>query len=89
MPLGGFHLHLLIKEVKIVYLLIFPFVYHFNFGMGILVLKDFKNISASFQNLFTMRTNLLNWSDLVSISKNVVFYAFWVVRNFYILVNCD
>ena len=28
----------------------------------------------------TMRTNLLNWSGLVSISKNVVFYAFGVVR---------
>ena len=28
----------------------------------------------------TMRTNLLNWSDLVSISKNVVFYAFLVLR---------
>ena len=29
---------------------------------------------------FTMRTNLLNWCNLVSISKNVVFYAFLVVR---------
>jgi hypothetical protein len=29
---------------------------------------------------FTMRTNLLNWSDLVSISKNVVFYAYGMVR---------
>ena len=28
----------------------------------------------------TMRTNLLNWCHLVSISKNVVFYAFLVVR---------
>jgi glucan phosphoethanolaminetransferase (alkaline phosphatase superfamily) len=28
----------------------------------------------------TMRTNLLNWNNLVSISKNVVFYAFGVVR---------
>ena len=28
----------------------------------------------------TMRTNLLNWCNLVSISKNVVFYAFLVVR---------
>ena len=28
----------------------------------------------------TMRTNLLNWCNLVSISKNVVFYAFLMVR---------
>ena len=28
---------------------------------------------------YTMRTNLLNWCNLVSISKNVVFYAFLVV----------
>ena len=28
----------------------------------------------------TMRTNLLNWCNLVSISKNVVFFAFLVVR---------
>ena len=28
----------------------------------------------------TMRTNLLNWCNLVSISKTVVFYAFGVVR---------
>ena len=28
----------------------------------------------------TMRTNLLNWCNLVSISKKVVFYAFLVVR---------
>ena len=28
--------------------------------------------------VFTMRTNLLNWCNLVSISKNVVFYAFLV-----------
>ena len=29
---------------------------------------------------FTMRKNLLNWCHLVSISKNVIFYAFLVVR---------
>ena len=29
--------------------------------------------------LYTMRTDLLNWCNLVSISKNVVFYAFLVV----------
>ena len=29
---------------------------------------------------YTMRTNLLNWCNLVSISKNVMFYAFLVVR---------
>ena len=30
--------------------------------------------------MYTMRTNLLNWSDLVSISKNVMFYPFEVVK---------
>ena len=30
--------------------------------------------------LLTIRTNLLNWCNLVSISKNIVFYAFLVVR---------
>ena len=34
----------------------------------------------SFGINFTMRTNLLNWCHLVSISKNVVFYTFLVVR---------
>ena len=34
-----------------------------------------------------MRTNLLNWSNLVSINKNVVFYAFGVVRVYKFLVN--
>ena len=29
---------------------------------------------------YTMRTNLLNWCNLVSISKNVVFYVSLVVR---------
>ena len=29
---------------------------------------------------YIMRTNILNWCDLVSISKKVVFYAFRVVR---------
>ena len=29
---------------------------------------------------YTMRTNLLNWCNLVSIIKNVAFYAFLVVR---------
>ena len=32
---------------------------------------------------YTMRTNLLNWCNLISInSKNVVFYAFLVVNLF-------
>ena len=35
----------------------------------------------------TMRTNLLNWCNLVSISKNVVFYAFLVVRIYYYLAE--
>ena len=30
--------------------------------------------------LYTIRTNLLNWCNLVSIIKNVVFYAFLVLR---------
>ena len=34
-----------------------------------------------------MRTNLLNWSNLVSISKNVVFYAFGVVRIYKSLIS--
>ena len=37
----------------------------------------------------TMRINLLNWSGFVPISKNIVFYAFWVVRIYQFLVNCD
>ena len=37
-------------------------------------------IIVSFKISFTMRTNLLNWCHLVSVSKNVVFYAFLVVR---------
>ena len=32
----------------------------------------------------TIRTNLLNWCNLVSISKNIVFYAFLLVRIYYI-----
>ena len=28
----------------------------------------------------TMRRNLLNWCNLVSISKKLMFYVFWVVR---------
>ena len=38
----------------------------------------FLNLEYSFT--FTMRINLLNWCNLVSISKKVVFYAFGVVR---------
>ena len=39
--------------------------------------------------MYTMRTNLLNWSDLVSIRKNVVFYAFGGVKftNFWYIVT--
>ena len=32
------------------------------------------------QAAYTMRTNLLNWCNLVSINKNLAFYAFLVVR---------
>ena len=39
-----------------------------------------KNEKGIFFTNYTMRTNLLNWCNLVSISKNVVFYAFGVVR---------
>ena len=40
------------------------------------------NTEFGFTNLKTntMRTNLLNWCNLVLISKNVVFYVFLVVR---------
>ena len=36
---------------------------------------------------YIMRTNLLNWCDLVSISKNVVFYAFGVVSIYLYLAD--
>jgi hypothetical protein len=39
-----------------------------------------KLYSLTHQGGCTMRTNLLNWCNLVSTSKNVVFYAFLVVR---------
>ena len=32
------------------------------------------------KNQHTMRTNLLNWCDLVSISKKLMFYVFGMVR---------
>ena len=35
---------------------------------------------SNFRICITMRTNLLNWCNLVSISSNVVFYAFLVIR---------
>ena len=41
------------------------------------------------QLAITLRTNLLNSNNLISISKNVVFYAFGVVRIHYFLVNFD
>ena len=46
-------------------------------------------MSALTTNLIvaTMRTDLLNWCHLVSISKNVVFYAFLMVLTFKCLVN--
>ena len=37
--------------------------------------------------LYIMRTNLLNWCNLVSISKNVVFYVFGVVRIYYVIFS--
>ena len=36
---------------------------------------------------YTMRTNLLNWCNLVSISKNEVFYAFLVLRIYLYLAD--
>ena len=36
--------------------------------------------NQNYHFFITMRKNLLNWCNLVSISKNVVFYAFEVVR---------
>ena len=41
------------------------------------LVSGYHNLSYYF---YTMRTNLLNWCNLVSISKNVVFNAFLVVR---------
>ena len=46
-----------------------------------------KNEKGIFFTNYTMRTNLLNWCNLVSISKNVVFYAFLVVRINYLLFS--
>ena len=43
-------------------------------GLELGVVKSGVEIS------FTMSINLLNWCNLVSITKNVVFYAFLVVR---------
>ena len=36
-----------------------------------------------------MRTNLLNWCNMVSISKNVVFYVLLVVRIYKYLADFD
>ena len=38
------------------------------------------NIKYKTSPLYTMRTNLLNWCQMVSISKNVMFYVSLVVR---------
>ena len=38
---------------------------------------------------YTMRTNLLNWCNLVSISKNVMFYAFLLARIYKIFITCS
>ena len=45
------------------------------------ILKDPKLKCHNYQLENTMRKNLLNWCNLVSISKNVVFYTFGVVRH--------
>ena len=50
---------------------------HIVGGMPILLQNG---VHDTFAQIATMRTNLLNWCNLVSISKNVVFYAFLVVR---------
>ena len=44
------------------------------------VLSELLHSKKKYCNWITMRTNLLNWFNLVSISKNIVFDAFWVVK---------
>ena len=51
-------------------------------GRHMTVEKTYKTFAV-----YAMRTNLLNWCNLVSISKNVVFYAFLVVRIYYYLAD--
>ena len=41
---------------------------------------SYGNLIKGLSINYTMRTNLLNWCNLVSISKNVLFYVFLVVR---------
>ena len=51
-----------------------PDLVHRKTSKGQLILKENSGV-------FTMRTNLLNWCNLVSISKNVVFYALFGGKN--------
>ena len=43
-------------------------------------LSSTEDQNNDIEDTSTMRTNLVNWSNLVSISKNVVFYALGVLR---------
>ena len=58
----------------------------FNFHFE--AMEMFKHQTLfTFWTKYTMRTNLLNWCNLVSISKNVVFYALLVVRIYQYLAD--
>ena len=54
-------------------------------GFEFAVLINFHLNEMFLQN--TMRKNLLNWCNLVSISKNVLFYAFLDLLTFSKFVN--
>ena len=61
------------------------FQFFFSFFYNFTKIKSLECPKSKPASHFTMRTNLLNWCNLVSISKNVVFYAFLVVRILLIL----
>ena len=48
-------------------------------GLGLEGPSNTAGLGAGLKS-YALRTNLLNWCNLVSISKNVVFYAFLAVR---------
>ena len=45
--------------------------------------QHYNSITQDIIFMSTMRTNLLNWCNLVSISKKVLFYTFLVVNIYY------
>ena len=68
---------------RTIFLLYFCFTIHTLFKAELTpyqLMQIRVKMHHSFIPNLTMRTSLLNWCTLVSISKNVVFYAFLVVR---------